>query len=164
MTTNNAPTFIEPSLVDELDQRAEHLKPQSAFVMIGGAKAVVAVVEVFYDRLMADPQTAPFFERLVRSDGMSALKRHQVLVLVEALDGPRRNTGRDLYTAHRGLGITNDVYRRVCLHLLTVMHDFDVPMDILMGIDVLLRELQNLIVTRPEDIGPEDTGEETGQT
>jgi len=171
--------FIEPSVVQELDQRAAKDQSRSAFTAIGGAKTIVAVVEEFYTRLLRDRQTAPFFEPLVQSDGMSTLKRHQALTLVAALGGPSRYTGRDLYTAHHGLGITHDAYRRVCLHLLTTLHDFRVPMDILVDVDLLLRGLQNLVVTtseeakpdegkpdevKPDDTTPKDAGEETGQT
>lgn len=138
-------TFMEPSLLDEIDDAGRQSTPTAALMAIGGAHAVAAVVEEFYSRLLADPVTAPYF----RSIGMESLKRHQVLMLVKVLGGPDYYTGRDLQTAHAGLGITGEVYARVCLHLLTVMHDFKVPMDILVAANQILASVQDQIVTGP---------------
>lgn len=134
----------------ELDTAAKDSSPSSAFLTVGGAHAISAVVEEFYGRLLADPVTAPFFAPLVESDQLGALKRHQVLMLTKVLGGPDRYTGRDLRDGHADLGITDDIYRRVSLYLLTVMHDFKVPMDILLAADDVLRGVHPMIVTAPQ--------------
>ncbi len=145
MTQSTA--FIEPAFLDEIDAESKELHGESAFVAIGGAYAVAAVVDEFYRRLLADAKTAPYFDSMLATDGLSALKRHQVLMLVKVLGGPDRYGGRDLKSAHAGLTITDDVYRRVCLHLLIVMHEFNVPMDILVAADEILRSVHDLVVT-----------------
>jgi hemoglobin len=139
--------FIESELLSELDDEAGQYQPHSAFVAVGGARAVAAVVEEFYTRLLSSPQVAPYFEPLIRAGRMSTLKRHQVLMLTMSLGGPDRYSGQELQAAHGHLGITDDAYRRVCLHLLTTLHDFNVPMDILVEVDLLLRDVHGLIVT-----------------
>lgn len=141
--------FIEPAVLEELDAEGKEVQPESAFLAIGGASAVTAVVDEFYRRLLDDPATAPFFQQMLATDRLSALKRHQVLMLVKVLGGPDRYAGRDLGSAHADLRITEDVYQRVSLHLLTVMHDFKVSMDILSAADQILRSVQNLVVTAP---------------
>jgi hemoglobin len=143
MTQDTAP-------LGHLDAEAQQANPSSAFVAIGGAAAVSAVVEEFYTRLLADPAITELFTPLVESDGLSALKRHQVLMLTKVLGGPDRYTGRDLQAAHARLAITDETYRRVSLHLLTVMHDFKVPMDILQATDEILCSVRLLVVTRPQ--------------
>jgi hemoglobin len=140
-------TFIDSALVDQLDEDAAAFDPASAFARVGGAKAVVAVVEEFYARLLRDPRTAPAFAGLAADEGMAGLKRHQVLMLTQALGGPARYAGRDLGEAHADLAITEDTYRRVCLYLLTTLHDFRVPMEVLTGVDALLRGLAGQIVS-----------------
>jgi hemoglobin len=147
MTQSTA--FIEPAFLDAVDAEAKELHAESAFLAIGGAYAVTAVVEEFYRRLLADTVTAPYFDSLATTDGLPALKRHQVLMLVKVLGGPDRYGGRDLKSAHAGLDITDDVYRRVCLHLLIVMHEFNVPMDILVAADKILRSVRDLVVAEP---------------
>jgi hemoglobin len=141
--------FIEPAVLEEIDAEGKESHPESAFLAIGGASAVTAVVDEFYRRLLDDPGTAPYFQQMLATDSLSALKRHQVLMLVKVLGGPDRYSGRDLGSAHAGLQITDDVYRRVSLHLLTVMHEFKVPMDILSAADQILRSVHNLVVTAP---------------
>jgi hemoglobin len=136
-------TFMEPAQLEEIDAVARETTPTSALLSIGGANAVAAVVEEFYVRLLADPVTAPYFDPVRLAD----LKRHQVLLLVKVLGGPDRYDGRDLGAAHAGLGITAETYARVCLHLLTVMHDFKVPMDILVAANQVLVNVQGQIVT-----------------
>jgi hemoglobin len=136
----------DTALLGHLDAEAQQANPSSAFVAIGGAAAVSAVVEEFYTRLLADPAVRDFFTQLVESDGLSALKRHQVLMLTKMLGGPDRYAGRDLQAAHAHLAVTDESYRRVSLHLLTVMHDFKVPMDILQAADDVLRSVQPLVV------------------
>ena len=131
----------------ELDADARRDSPGSTFLAIGGTAAVSAVVEEFYIRLLADPATAGFFEPMLAADGLSSLKRHQILLLTKVLVGPDRYAGRDLQAAHAHLGVTEDAYRRVSLHLLTVMHDFKVPMDVLMAVDGILRSVAPLIVS-----------------
>lgn len=130
----------------ELDTDARRDTPGSTFLAIGGTAAVSAVVEEFYVRLLADPATAGFFEPMVAADGLAALKRHQVLLITKVLGGPDRYSGRDLQAAHAHLGVTEDVYNRVSLHLLTVMHDFKVPMDVLVAVDGVLRSVAPLIM------------------
>lgn len=138
----NGLTFMDPAVLDEIDEEARERTPTSALLNIGGSQAVAAVVEEFYQRLLADPVTAPFFQNVP----LGQLKRHQVMLLVKVLGGPDRYRGRGLGEAHAGLGITGEVYARVCLHLLTVMHDFKVPMDVLVAADQVLDSVRAQIV------------------
>jgi hemoglobin len=138
-------TFVDDSLLAELDEQGRRETPTSALMAIGGARAVAAVVDEFYRRLLSDPATAPYFTSLANMDG---LKRHQVLMLVKVLGGPDRYDGQDLRSAHAHLGIDAEAYSRVCLHLLTVMHDFKVPMDVLVAANQILASVQSQIVTR----------------
>jgi hemoglobin len=131
---------------DELDAEAKASCADSPFLAVGGSAAVAAVVDEFYTRLLADTSTAPFFTGLIERDGLAALKRHQVLLLAKVLGGPDRYDGRDLAVAHQGMAIDTHAYQRVSLYLLTVLHDFRVPMDILQSADSVLRSLGPAII------------------
>lgn len=136
-------TFMEPATLDDIDAAGRETTPTAALMTIGGAHAVAAVVEEFYSRLLTDPVTAPYFSSIE----LDTLKRHQVLMLVKVLGGPDRYAGRDLKTAHAALGIHDDVYRRVCLYLLTVMHEFKVPIEILAAADQVLASVRDQVVS-----------------
>ena len=72
---------------------------------LGGEAAVEAAVVRFYDKVMADPTLAGFFEHM----DLGAQINKQIAFMTMAFGGPNRYTGRDLRTAHaklvqRGLG------------------------------------------------------------
>lgn len=71
----------------------------SLYERIGGENAVVAAVDIFYAKVMADDLTRPFFERL----DMAAQSRKQVAFMAWAFGGPNKYKGRDLRVAHAKL-------------------------------------------------------------
>jgi hemoglobin len=100
----------------------------SDYDAIGGGPAVSAVVNDFYERVLADPQLSPYFEGV----DMARLKRHQVLLVSQVLGGPANYDGRSLDEAHEGLGIDHDDFARVAGHLTAAMSEAGVPEDIVM--------------------------------
>lgn len=89
---------------------------------LGGEASIKAVVERFYENLMRDPVLRPYFERA----DMNRLKRHQALFISQALGGPKQYSGRDVRTAHRGMGITSDHFDRTAGHLAFTIRSFGV--------------------------------------
>jgi hemoglobin len=71
----------------------------SLYERIGGEKALMAAVDIFYTRVLADELTRPFFEAL----DMEAQIRKQVAFMTWAFGGPAEYKGRDLRSAHAGL-------------------------------------------------------------
>jgi hemoglobin len=92
-------------------------EPLTDFQRIGGAPAVTAVVGQFYERVLADPQLASYFEGV----DMRRLRRHQVQMISQVLGGPVTYEGADLKTAHAGMAITPSDYRRVTEHLVATL-------------------------------------------
>ena len=100
----------------------------SDYDAIGGGPAVSAVVNDFYERVLGDPQLAPYFEGV----DMPRLKRHQVLLVTQVLGGPKNYDGRSLEEAHEGLGIDHDDFAAVAGHLTGAMRNAGVPDDIVL--------------------------------
>jgi hemoglobin len=79
---------------------------ESLYERIGGEAAVMAAVDVFYEKVLANELTRPFFQTL----DMEAQVRKQIAFMSWALGGPDAYKGRDLAAAHahlvkaRGLG------------------------------------------------------------
>jgi hemoglobin len=73
----------------------------STYERIGGEAALAAVVDDFYDRVLADPELAGFFA----GTGMPRLKGMQVAFFAAALGGPDEYRGRSMKDVHRGRGI-----------------------------------------------------------
>ena len=66
-----------------------------------GAPAIEAAVDAFYDKIVADPQLAPFFKPV----NMKA-QRNQQEVSYRRLRGPDQYRGRDMAEAHSKPNIT----------------------------------------------------------
>jgi hemoglobin len=86
---------------------------------IGGEQAVDSLVDVFYDRVLADEQLRPFFAGV----SMDSLRSMQREFFCAALDGPAHYTGRPLSEAHHGRGIETRHLRRFLDHLLDTLEE-----------------------------------------
>jgi hemoglobin len=96
---------------------------RTAFERIGGHATVHAVVERLYERVLADPQLAPYFRRTsipVQRDKLAGM-------VTEALGGPRSPWMTGLVEAHQGRGISHDDFERMSSHLLGALRDLEVP-------------------------------------
>ena len=95
----------------------------SIYDAIGGRAALVAAVDDFFGRLLADPVLGPFFP-----GGVGARHRaYVVTILGEALGGPERYRGPGLADAHRGLGISDAHFDRAAAHLAATLDELGVP-------------------------------------
>ena len=72
---------------------------ESLYERLGGEAAIMAAVDLFYKKVLADDLTRPFFEGL----DMDAMIKKQIAFMAWAFGGPGELKGRDLRTAHAGL-------------------------------------------------------------
>lgn len=117
----------------------------SIYDEIGGAGAVSAAVEDFYQRLLADPDLAPFFADV----DLRKLKSHQRSFIAAALGGPEIYAGRDMAAAHAGLDISNADFDAVVGHLVDTLASLGVPDATIATIGSALAPLRADIVTAP---------------
>ncbi|CAG9462415.1 unnamed protein product [Pedinophyceae sp. YPF-701] len=62
-------------------------------------KAIAAVVDAFYERILANPELAPFF----KNTDMVRQAKHQTNFVTFAFGGPNRYSGRAMNAAHKKL-------------------------------------------------------------
>ncbi|WP_336037984.1 group I truncated hemoglobin [Halobacterium yunchengense] len=90
---------------------------------LGGREGIRAVVDDFYDRLVADDRLGPYFE----GADVDSLRRTQTDFLCEAAGGPETYDAAPVREAHRHVPFTPaDVERAVEL-LSASLDAFDVP-------------------------------------
>jgi len=89
---------------------------------LGGEPAVGAVVNEFYDRVLADERVAHHFDDVDMADQRS----HQTKFLSAVTGGPMTYEGDDMETAHEGLAITDDEFDAIATHLDGALREFDV--------------------------------------
>lgn len=95
---------------------------QTHFDRLGGAEALEQYVDEMYDRVLADPELAPFFENAQ----MDRLRRLQYEFLARTLDGPVQYTGGDLAAVHIGRGISRHHFSQFVGHLADVLEEHGV--------------------------------------
>jgi hemoglobin len=117
----------------------------SIYDQIGGQEALSAVVEDFYDRVLADPDLAVFFA----GANLSRLKGRQVEFFAGALGGPDHYEGVTLKEAHRGRGIGQAQFDRVAGLLSDSLVDAGVPQHLVDQILAAVAPLAADIVSQP---------------
>jgi hemoglobin len=91
----------------------------SIYDLLGRERGVTNAVSEFYQRILADPQLAHYFDGV----DLIRLRWHQAKLLTAVAGGPDEYEGRDLGAAHGHLGITSDDFDRVVGHLVAVLQD-----------------------------------------
>jgi hemoglobin len=81
------------------------MSEESLYQRIGGYDAIAAATDDALARLLDDPALKAYFDHMSR-DQTRKLRQHFVDFLVEAAGGPAYYIGRDMRTAHAGMGIT----------------------------------------------------------
>jgi hemoglobin len=91
----------------------------SLYERIGGAEAVSALINGFYERVLQDVELAPFFARV----DMHKLRGMQREFFSVALGGPVTYFGKPLAYSHRGRGIERAHLQRFTEHMLATLRD-----------------------------------------
>jgi hemoglobin len=111
---------------------------------IGGSPSVSAAVDLFYEKVIGDPNLAAYFEGV----DLGRLKGHQRAFIGAALGGPEAYQGRDMGAAHAGLGVTDADFDAVVGHLVATLGELGVPAVTISQIGDALAPLRSDIVTR----------------
>jgi hemoglobin len=116
----------------------------SLYERLGGEEAVSAAVGLFYAKVMADADLAPFFAGI----DIDRLVKKQIAFMTMAFGGPHRYTGRDLRSAHAPLvarGLAGRHFDAVAAHLAAALRELAVPED-------LVAEVLDLVGATRKDV------------
>ena len=98
----------------------------SLFQEIGGEPAVTATVNLFYDKVLGDPDVNHFFDGMVM-DGQKKMLRHFVTF---AFGGPNHYSGDNMRQAHARQvehGLNEFHFDRIMDHLGSTLQELGVP-------------------------------------
>ena len=101
-------------------------QPPSLYKRLGGYDALAAVTDDFLGRLSSDPQFAKFFAGH-STDSIKRIRQLIVDQLCNVTGGPCVYTGRDMKTAHAGLGITEKDWDASVKALVATLDKLNVP-------------------------------------
>jgi len=131
----------------EVSARAQAQK--SLYERLGGKAAIVAVVDDFVANCAADMRINTFFAvTAADKNRLAAFKNKLVDQICEAAGGPCKYTGKDMKTAHAGMGIGNADFNALVEDLTKSLNKFSVgkaEQDQLLGV---LGPMRPLIVEK----------------
>ena len=130
---------------------ARHATAQSGdslYKRLGGYDALAAVTDDFIIRLATDKTLGRFF---VGASDNSKMRIRQLVLdqLCAATGGPCVYIGRDMKTAHKGLGITEEDWNISVKHLVATLTKFKVPEKEQKEVAEALTGLKKDIVEKP---------------
>jgi hemoglobin len=99
------------------------MSESTLYERLGGKEGIRAVVDDFYDRLVADEQLGPYFE----GADLDRLRRTQTDFLCEAAGGPESYDAAPVREAHLHVPFTPEDIERAVEHLEASLDAFDVP-------------------------------------
>jgi hemoglobin len=114
-TPQRDPAAMDPAPADPT------LRP--VFDQFGGEPGLVALMDLFMTKLVADPRTKPFFENA----DQAAVKKHLVEQFCAILGGGCTYTGRDMRTAHEGFNIGREQFNALVEDLQQAMSEKHIP-------------------------------------
>lgn len=103
------------------------MKEKSLYERLGGKKAITAVVDEFVSRVAADKRINAFFARTASDEKrLKTFKGKLVDQICEASGGPCKYTGKDMKSAHTGMGIGGSDFDALVEDLSAALDRFNV--------------------------------------
>ena len=99
------------------------MQQKSLYERLGGKDAITAVVDDFVANVAADKRINGFFAKA----DVPRLKKNLVDQICQATGGPCTYTGKDMRTAHKGMGITDADFNALVEDLQKSLNKFKVP-------------------------------------
>ena len=116
----------------------------SLYARLGGQTAIAAVVDEFIANVAADTRINRFFA----NTDIPRLKVLLVEQICAGTGGPCQYTGKDMKTAHEGLGITGADFNALVEDLVKALDKFNVPEQEKQELLAILGPMQTDIVER----------------
>lgn len=100
---------------------------KSLYERLGGEPAITAVVDDFTSRVAANPKVNFLRAGKYASIDVPRFKQHLVNLVASVTGGPQKYTGRDMKTAHKGMGINDFEFDALAEDLVAALDKFKVP-------------------------------------
>ncbi|HXF38403.1 MAG TPA: group 1 truncated hemoglobin [Blastocatellia bacterium] len=103
------------------------MKPKTLYSRLGGKKAITAVVDEFVNNCAGDGRINKFFADTAKDPKrLAKFKKNLVNQICQASGGPCKYTGKDMKTAHKGMGITDADFGALVEDLVKALDKFNV--------------------------------------
>ena len=120
---------------------------ESVYERLGGEKAIDVAVDMFYEKVLADPRINHFFENV----DMKRQASMQKAFLTFAFGGPQKYTGGTLRNAHAKLvekGLNDAHFDAVTEHLGATLKELNVPESLIGEMAEIVESVRNDVLGR----------------
>jgi hemoglobin len=114
---------------------------------LGEREGIRAVVDDFYDRLVADEELGPFFA----DADVERLRKTQTDFLCEAAGGPETYDAAPVEEAHIDVPFTPDHIQSAVEHLQDSLDEFDVPEDDAQTVVDAVAAFEDELLAQPDE-------------
>ena len=102
-------------------------KEKTLYQRLGGKKSITAVVDEFVGRVAADARINHYFAAAAADPArLASFKKKLVDQICEASGGPCKYTGKDMKSAHMGMGVTGADFTALVEDLVGALDKFKV--------------------------------------
>ena len=106
---------------------AQEMAKKSLYSRLGGKKAITAVVDEFVNNVAGDSRINKFFADTAKDPKrLAKFKGNLVDQICSASGGPCKYKGKDMKTAHKGMGITDADFNALVEDLVKALDKFNV--------------------------------------
>lgn len=103
------------------------MKPKTLYSRLGGKKAITGVVDEFVNNCAGDTRINKFFADTAKDPKrLAKFKKNLVNQICQTSGGPCKYTGKDMKTAHKGMGITDADFNALVEDLVKALDKFHV--------------------------------------
>lgn len=117
------------------------------FVKLGGAPAINAAVDIFYEKMLKDPRVSGFFDHT----DMTAQRNKQKRFLAMAFGGPKQYDGRSMRDAHSKLlerGLNDEHVDIVIQHLGDTLKELGVDNELISQVATIANSVRDDVLGR----------------
>lgn len=120
----------------------------SLYERLGGEAAIMAAVDIFYQKVLDDDLTRPFFDDV----DMGAQARKQIAFMSVAFGGPVEYQGRPLREAHAALvrkrGLGDAHFDAVARHLEETLRELDIDAALITEVLQVVESTRSEVLSR----------------
>mgnify|MGYP002147275580 CR=1 FL=1 len=117
---------------------------QSLYHQLGGEKAIDVAVDMFYEKVLSDPELMGFFSET----NMTFQKKHQKDFITYLTGGTKVWKGKDMRTAHKHLKLTDEHFDAIKNYLGETLLELGVSKNLVDDIANAIEDLRNEILNR----------------
>jgi hemoglobin len=115
-----------------MNSNSSTMSSKTLYDRLGGEPAITKVVDDFVGMVASDPKVnftrkGTPMEWNASAENVAMLKKHLVQFIATAAGGPQKYEGRDMKSAHKGMGISDAEFTAIAADLVAALDKNGVP-------------------------------------